>query len=194
MKKIGFLIVLFGIGFVSCDSVPEELTESEHDKFMAIGDSISMHAQQVLLANVANAMKEGGPVGAVDYCNVNAIPLTDSISDIHKASIRRYSDKYRNPFNAIDKKKEKDAWNQMLTSTSAGEYEGKDFLIQEGDTVFYYKPIPIGMSTCLFCHGSKDGDIAAETLDEINLKYPNDLATGYRMGELRGLWRVSMLR
>ena len=46
------------------------------------------------------------------------------------------------------------------------------------------------MSTCLKCHGKPDIDIAQGTLKKINQLYPNDLAKGYKLDDLRGLWKI----
>ena len=39
---------------------------------------------------------------------------------------------------------------------------------------------------CLMCHGPKDS-IAPDVAQAITAKYPADLATGFRLGDLRGL-------
>jgi hypothetical protein len=44
---------------------------------------------------------------------------------------------------------------------------------------------------CLQCHGTAD-TIAPEVRQAIETLYPNDLATGYTVGELRGLIRVTV--
>ena len=45
---------------------------------------------------------------------------------------------------------------------------------------------------CLQCHGQLKTEILPETLSKINKLYPNDLATGYKIDELRGIWDVEM--
>jgi hypothetical protein len=42
------------------------------------------------------------------------------------------------------------------------------------------------------CHGSENDQITQETLAKINELYSNDKATGYNVGELRGIWVVEM--
>ena len=46
---------------------------------------------------------------------------------------------------------------------------------------------------CLQCHGTPNQDIAPETLAAIQKLYPDDKATGFKLGDLRGLWRVTFL-
>jgi hypothetical protein len=65
----------------------------------------------------------------------------------------------------------------------------KDTLIVSLGKATYYKPILIGMPTCLKCHGSEK-EIDSKTLEIINDRYPNDLAKGYKMGDFRGAWKI----
>jgi hypothetical protein len=43
---------------------------------------------------------------------------------------------------------------------------------------------------CLNCHGEPDKDIKPENLALIRRLYPQDQATGFQLGELRGAWRI----
>lgn len=44
-----------------------------------------------------NAIREKGSAGAVDFCQLQAIPLTDSISEWEGVRISRVTDRPRNP-------------------------------------------------------------------------------------------------
>jgi hypothetical protein len=48
----------------------------------------------------------------------------------------------------------------------------------------YAKAIAI-QPQCLSCHGSAQ-DIAAQLSEKLRIEYPNDQATGYSVGQLRG--------
>jgi hypothetical protein len=61
----------------------------------------------------------------------------------------------------------------------------------ENRKIVYYKPIRIAMPACLKCHGSAEKDIDPKTLAIIRQKYPDDLATNYKEGDLRGLWKIT---
>ena len=45
---------------------------------------------------------------------------------------------------------------------------------------------------CMQCHGKINTEIKAQTLKKINDLYPNDLAVGYEVNLLRGIWVVEM--
>ncbi|WP_298477070.1 DUF3365 domain-containing protein [uncultured Maribacter sp.] len=46
--------------------------------------------------NLIHTIKEKGTVGAVEFCNAKATTLTDSITRLNNANIKRFSDKPRN--------------------------------------------------------------------------------------------------
>src|SRR5690606_35504938 len=101
-----------------------------------LGDSISDKAQMVLLSNVRKQIQENRTVGAVDFCSEKAIFLTDSLSN-ENIKIQRLSDKNRNPKNALQSETDKKAWNELQQNP-----ESKHLVLQENNTVYYYKSIP----------------------------------------------------
>lgn len=196
MKKLNSIAVLLTIicsAFLSCnDSDNKILSADDRVKILSKGDSIANQAQNILLNNVAKAIATGGTDYAVDFCNVNAMPLTDSASALHNVVIQRLSDKNRNPSNAILSKADSLAWEKIKQLTT--QPNDQKHLIEQnknGD-VYYYKPIVLALTTCLACHGNTQTDIAAGTLKIIQEKYPNDKATGYKEKELRGMWKIKM--
>lgn len=186
MKRIFFITV--GLLLVSCNH-SRKLTETEIANYLTLGDGIATQTQKVLLMNVSAKMKEGGAVHAVDFCSEKAVFLTDSLSNKHH--IQRVSNKNRNPNNAISSELDKKAWDEISTLMGDSSKE-KHLILQEGNEVYYYKAIPLGMPTCLACHGNPQAEITPEALQIISQKYPNDKATNYKMGELRGLWKIKI--
>lgn len=171
--------------FSACGNPKQEITEEDKTALMLLGDSISTEMQDVLLQNVAGAIQKGGTDYAVDFCNINAMTLTDSIADNLNVYIQRLSDKNRNPANAIQTQTDSLAWRKIKS-------EKADFIEEHtSGEVYYYKPIVIAMPTCLKCHGGKS-DIAESTQNSIALKYPNDKAINYEMGDLRGMWKIKL--
>ena len=55
----------------------------------------------------------------------------------------------------------------------------------------YYSPIILG-APWLEWHGNKDKDIQSSDYALISELYPQDLATGFEVGDLRGMWEVIM--
>lgn len=179
-----FLFSLAAITFfVSCGTTGGE--EENPERYLQLGDSIATKAQQNLLGNLTKAISDSGFAYAVAYCNINAKSLIDSVVDGSKTlSVQRITDKNRNPQNGLTEPQDKIVWEHFLAGR-------KDTVLIGEQHAVYYKPIRIMMPTCLKCHG-KTSDLDSGALQQIQLKYPNDLAIGYEQGQLRGLWKVTM--
>ena len=163
--------------------------ENEID-LLEYGKEITALAQAELLKNVKAALEKGGPAYAIEYCNIHATPLSDSISDHFEVSLKRLSLKYRNPENAPQSKEDKLLLNNYLERLNEGETV-TDTLIRLGQQQIYYRPIMIGMEACLKCHGQPGHDIDSATQSTLYRLYPEDRAYNYRLGEFRGTWKVS---
>jgi hypothetical protein len=180
-----FLSLLFSCNSNQSQKIDTE-TYSEHTEK---GNTISNLAQGVLLANVSSAMQKGGPEYAIEFCNLEASSLIDSLSAANNCNISRVSAKNRNPGNALGDEQEKALWNLYEKKLQSG--TAADTLILNDDALAYYKPIKTAMPACLNCHGTPGSDIAPATLDKIQELYPNDKATGYNLNEFRGLWKIT---
>ncbi len=169
--------------FTAC-SEPEETEQStvDTDAYIHRGDSLSMLAQQALLMKVSHGLQTEGPAATLEFCHENASPIIDSLSEVFGVHIGRISSQNRNPKNAATSEEE-----MLLARFAAGL---KDTFVINNDVKTYYKAIHIGMPACLLCHGVPETDIQPATLEKIREHYPNDKATGYHSGELRGAWKI----
>lgn len=185
------LIGLLWIIVVSsgCSGPPQGAHGDGQAQLLSLGDSISAATQATLLQYVSQAMQTGGASYAVDFCNSQAMELTDSLARAHHVRIQRLSDRNRNPDNALRTEADKAAWAR-LQGAEAGQDAGLLLDGEDGDKL-YYKPIFLGMPTCLQCHGKPQADIADGTLRAIQEKYPDDKALGYALGDLRGIWKIT---
>jgi hypothetical protein len=195
MKKIVLLIVL--VALFSCNQSTkkyEEVSDSEKNKeqlhseedFKTMGMEYITATQQLLGGNLVNAIQEGGLIHALEFCNVEAIPLTANFEKEYNAVIKRVSDRNRNPENAASDS-EKALIERFTEFLSKGE-KPEPIIITEGTPKRLYFPI-LTNAMCLQCHG-KSETINPEVLQKIKQLYPDDLATGYDIDEVRGLWRI----
>lgn len=153
------------------------------------GKSMAMKTKKVLGKNLMQAINEKGTVGALSFCSTKAIQLTDSMGEELKASIKRVSDKNRNPANEASAS-ELAYIAESKTRLASGK-DPKPQLLEKGDRYIGYYPI-ISNQMCLQCHGKKDSDITIETQSKIAELYPKDKAFGYQSNEIRGIWVVEM--
>lgn len=140
------------------------------------------------------AMKTEGPIKALAVCNMQAGPIADKNSASSAWNIARTSLKVRNENNAPDVF-ESAILHQLETRKAAGEdLKTMEYaeVVQEGDkTVYrYMKPIPTA-GLCLTCHGSK---LADDVSDKVNELYPNDKATGFNAGDIRGAFTLQKIK
>lgn len=153
-------------------------------KYTETGNQIATNSQAVLLSNVATAIQHGGPSYAIEFCNLNAIGITDSLSQVHHCAISRISAKNRNPENGLKTETDNLVWRTFETGNLT------DTLLQTGNKLVYYKTIKTAMPACLKCHGSPGIDIDSLTIARLNKLYPDDKAAGYALNDFRGLWRI----
>ena len=129
-------------------------------------------------------MQKGGAVYAVEFCNLQASTIVDSLNVENNCVISRISERNRNPENNLKTSADKNLWAIF----AAGEV--KDTIIREHKKLVYYKPIKIALPACLKCHGQPGSDIDLTTSEKLRNLYPADLATGYRLNDFRGLWKI----
>jgi len=188
--KLLFPIVsLICFTVLSCGqkNTKNEIDTETYAKLLKTGNHISSQAQASLLAHVSKAMKQGGSLYAVEFCNLQASSIADSLSNRFNCTISRVSEKNRNPQNELKTETDKQLWawaNQQNDPI-------KDTLVVTKSQAIYYKPIRTGMAACLQCHGPVE-TIQPETYQKLQTLYPNDKATGYGLNELRGLWRIEL--
>ena len=192
MRLLGTILILCLI--ISCSDTKQKETPKKPDsiqqEYLKMGGDVSKLAQTELLKNVSLAMKKGGPVYAIEFCNLKAMPLMDSLSKLYNCQIKRIAIKYRNPADMRKAGKEIEQLNQYQTTFERGESLTPTIHLFE-DRIEYYKPIMLGKPACLKCHGDPDKHIAKETLKKINERYPNDLATGFALKDFRGAWKIT---
>ncbi|MCP4188143.1 MAG: DUF3365 domain-containing protein [Gammaproteobacteria bacterium] len=148
-----------------------------------------------LKGELVKAMKQGGPVNAIQACNVSAPAIAQAASEKHNMTVGRTSLRLRNPDNSPD------AWEAGVLAKfeerrAAGESPAKMayFEVVENDgvrTFRFMKAIgmpPLSKMPCLKCHGREINPKVAAKLDAL---YPADNARGYRPGQIRGAFTIS---
>lgn len=172
--------------FISSSLMAEPLTP---EQMVQKGTEVSTALVQKLGGELKIQMQAGGPIAALHFCSQNALNLTDQLAKESGTSIKRVSTKNRNPVNAASSEEQAvlSQWQAML---NRGETLPAYKLVKlsNGQSA-YYKPILINNETCLKCHGGvTEGSPLGKALQE---SYPDDKATGYKMGDLRGMVSVS---
>ena len=194
-----YLFVIIAISGVfwleSCaDKKPEKVVKNvqyvsgaDEVTYLRLGKEITDTVGATLKGNLVAAMQDGGPVNAMQFCNMEAMALTDVYSARYNTDVKRVSDKNRNPKNAPGEKELAvlDDFKRML---EAGEPLSPKVVIDTEGKKNYYAPIFTG-GVCFTCHGNPK-NMQPELVSAIDSLYPNDKAKGYAVDELRGIWSV----
>ncbi len=148
----------------------------------------ALGTKKVLGQNLIGTIQRAGTQEALTFCNEKAYPLTDSMAVVYNASIKRVSDKPRNPKNQANKS-ELEYINTYKERIKNNEISNP--IVEElKDKVHVYYPITTNIM-CLQCHGKPDEQISSETFTLLKKLYPKDKAIGYDINEVRGVWHVT---
>jgi cytochrome c553 len=161
---------------------------SKHKRQGEQGMQYAMKTKQQLAKNLMGALQRGGTIEALEFCNVQAIPITDSMSVAQNVSIKRVSDKPRNPNNKASKE---EADLIALFQQKINDKEGYTPVVKslENGKKQFYAPI-VTNQMCLQCHGTPHKTVTSNTLETVKKLYPKDVALGYDVNQVRGLWSI----
>jgi hypothetical protein len=146
-----------------------------------------------LMGKLQGAMASGGPVAAVEICQVEAPAIASRLSRETGWQVHRVGTRVRNPHTG-----QPDAWEQFALQeldrrVRAGEQPGQLVIAAtvrepQGDAHRYMRAIVTG-PLCLACHGAPEQQ-SPELRAALAKAYPHDAATGYTLGELRGAFSL----
>jgi hypothetical protein len=159
----------------------------EVDARMQESRELTRQFQQRLKTELEAAIAQGGPVGAIAVCREKAPAIAAELSAASGASVSRTALRVRNPANA-PQPWQREAMERFEQRMAAGEPVDKLELFEtpDGQGARYMKAIPTG-PLCLTCHGS---NLAADVQSALRSMYPEDAATGFAVGDLRGAFSV----
>lgn len=183
---------LAGLLLTACEKGPAVVADDPpQPDYAAVAQKLAQAAFAKLSGELAAAIAEGGAVKAIDVCSQRAMPITREISAAHGVEMQRLSHRPRNPLNSaagrdldvIESFQTQLAWGKPLSPAVDAPSDG---------AAVVRLPILLSQPLCLTCHGAPGGDIEGPTLEAIRTRYPDDAAIGFKLGELRGIWRVEI--
>lgn len=155
--------------------------------YTALAVNYAQGAQKVLGKNLQTAIAEQGILGALSFCNIEALPLTDSMSTLYNTRLSRVSDRPRNMKNHASAEELTYIVN-FQDQIAEGEVP-HPLLIRDENLIAVYTPI-VTNALCMTCHGVPGEDIQPEVVSAIDELYPADQAKGYSINQVRGMWKV----
>lgn len=154
--------------------------------------SIVQEFASSLTNELMTAINEGGPANGIKVCQERAPVIAADLAERTGWSVARTSLKTRNVT-----ANSPDAWEaSVLADFDARQAAGEDVVpmahaevieTDDGKVFRFMKAIPTA-EICLRCHGS---DIAPEVVAVLDEAYPQDMARGYEVGQVRGAFTLS---
>ena len=141
-----------------------------------------------LKPQLKKAMNDGGPAMAIEVCASAAPRIADMLSAESGWQVKRVSLKSRNASRAQPDSWERAALLDFNLAQSAG--EGAATLTHSGmdGNRYRYMQAQGVEPICLICHGKGLSEPVRSVLGEY---YPDDWATGYSLGQVRGAISVA---
>lgn len=185
-RVAGFSACLLTLaGFVPFAQAESRLETAARER----GVALAAQAFGVLSSNLLTALSQGGVSNALQFCSTAARPLTASIADTNQIVIRRISHQARNPANRAGAA-ELAVLDGFRATLAAGEPVAPLVQTNAAGGATFFAPIVLNNPLCLNCHGQPGLEIKLEHQKIIRELYPEDQATGFKLGDLRGLWRI----
>lgn len=181
IRRLSFraLPVSIVLSLTACGASPEPDTEVLQEE----ARGLAQRFVGTLLPTLQSAMAEGGPTQAIAVCSVQAPAIADQLAAESGWSVRRVSLKPRNSGRAIPDTWERQMLQEFDRRQQAGEAGATINASAIVDGEFRYLQAQPVMPLCLTCHGQ---NISLEVRNTLAQYYPDDLATGYTAGQIRG--------
>ncbi len=142
-------------------------------------------AKEALFTRLSSKLMEGitagGPATAISVCQKEAPKIAKEVSTEFGLQIGRAGVRQRNPQNTAPQ------WAKALTSAQTAT---PTFAMLSNGHAAALLPIKL-QPQCLMCHGPQE-QMAPAILEQIARHYPDDEATGFQDGELRGWFWVEL--
>lgn len=163
------------------------------DAWVAEARQVATSVPPRLLSVLSAEIERSGPAGAIGVCREEAPKLARTASQESGWSVRRVSLRERNP-KALPDDWERAALEDFDRRAAAGEkpatLERAEVVQQQGRPVMrYMRALPV-VELCTGCHGTAER-ISPAVKERLAALYPNDKATGYSVGQIRGAMTIS---
>lgn len=170
---------------------PADLSAEAQNSALQRGKAIAAETFSLLSSNLQTAIQQGGVSNALPFCSLAASPITAGMAGKHGVTIRRITHKPRNPAARADAT-ELQILNHFAAALTGTNPPPPLVTNLTASTATFFAPIILNNELCLQCHGEPGNDISAENVAVIQRLYLQDEATGFKLGQLRGAWRIDI--
>jgi hypothetical protein len=161
--------------------VDRKKLEKREQKMLERAESARKKLGSTLKKELTSAVSEKSFSGAVDFCHSRAPEIAAEVAKETDVEIGRTSHRLRNADNTPPN------WAKAAVERRKAQpyvYRGPD------ERIGYLHPIET-KGLCINCHGKRD-QLAPDVADMLAKRYPEDEATGFEVGDLRGWFWVEV--
>jgi len=143
---------------------------------------------QMIRGELVKAVESSGPLRAIVVCKYSVPEITSNVSRTSGWKVSRVALRPRNPALGAA-----DAWEQRAIlgfeqAVARGEkdpLETAEIVNEPAGRFFRYARALTLNPLCMICHGPTE-NMTDAVKAQLAVEYPNDRATGYRLGQVRG--------
>ncbi len=185
-KKIISIITLLHISIASSVLSADEATDTSALKAEAI--SIVQTFGGTLKPKLKAAIQSGGLEHAIEICSAEAPRIASELSEQTGWNVKRVSLKPRNRNSASANTFEQAILEQFNKRQTEGESPATIAHAEVVDNQFRFMKAQPVEAICLNCHGQA---VLPEVQKTIKRFYPDDVALGYSLGQIRGAFSLT---
>ena len=173
----------------ACGGAPTDVTPEHREAAAHRAAAAAQRLGGALLTELTSALDTGPPEEAVHVCADVAQRISVDIAAAEGVAVGRTALRVRNPANAPDD------WERKVLSewaTGMGGDGPSSAVVDtpDGPALRWMSPIRL-VGLCTQCHGD-DTQISTATRAAIADRYPDDQATDFAVGDIRGAFTVTV--
>ncbi len=192
IRRSGLLVATLALALFACRA-PRPLTEAEIAAGTALSSVVADRFQAQLIDRLQETIASDGMVAAIHVCAEEAPAIAGQLSAETGATVRRTALRNRNPAAVPDglEAAVMAQWEGDPLEPGSGRPRRHSVVERDGggERLRFLRAIPAAPQ-CLACHGPADM-LAPEIRAAIAERYPEDRATGFAAGDLRGAFSIT---
>ena len=186
-------LAFFEVGFFQSSMAQQRSADVNHEEALQEARRLADDLGDKIRGLLVQELQRGGPASAVRVCSEVAQEMTREFNRHTGHHARRVSVKYRNPQNLPDGYEQQVLVRMEVENRQ--KHLGKEYVEvvkEENVTVLrYMRPLTVA-PVCITCHGPKE-TMTPEVKRMLTERYPEDRATGFQEGDLRGAISVKIV-
>lgn len=179
-------LAFFEVGFFQSSMAQQRSADVNHEEALQEARRLADDLGDKIRGLLVQELQRGGPASAVRVCSEVAQEMTREFNRHTGHHARRVSVKYRNPQNLPDGYEQQVLVRMEVENRQ--KHLGKEYVevVKEENVkvLRYMRPLTVA-SVCINCHGPKE-TMTPEVKRMLAERYPEDRATGFQEGDLRG--------